>query len=86
MTAGEARRRAVCALVGVLVLGSHGANATADGCAVVLKTPDGFLNLRKAPTTSSEVVAKLNRATCYTSTPRPARLVAICRFTLNPRH
>jgi Bacterial SH3 domain len=35
--------------------------ATEDGCAVVLKTPDGFLNLRKAPTAQSEVIAKLKQ-------------------------
>ena len=51
----------VYALAGMLVMVSQGANATADGCAVVLKTPDGFLNLRKAPTTSAEIVAKLKQ-------------------------
>jgi hypothetical protein len=37
------------------------AYATVDGpgCAVVLKTPDGFLNLRKAPAANAAVVAKL---------------------------
>lgn len=35
--------------------------ATEDACAVVLKTPDGFLNLRKAPTSQSEVITKLKR-------------------------
>jgi hypothetical protein len=34
---------------------------TTDGCAVVLKTPDGFLNMRKAPTMKSPVLAKLHR-------------------------
>jgi hypothetical protein len=47
------------ALLGVIVLAAPEALATADGCAVVLKTPDGFLNLRRTPTTGSEVVAKL---------------------------
>ncbi|WP_027583716.1 SH3 domain-containing protein [Bradyrhizobium sp. Ai1a-2] len=32
------------------------AYATIDGCAVVLPTPDGFLNLREAPTANSGVV------------------------------
>src|SRR5262249_27439350 len=35
------------------------ADATADGCAVVMRTPDGFLNLRKLPTADSAVVARL---------------------------
>jgi hypothetical protein len=62
------------ALAGALVLGSHAASATADGCAVVLKTPDEFLNLRKAPMMGANVVAKLrpgdqlyiSSATCET--------------------
>jgi hypothetical protein len=33
--------------------------AYADGCAVVLKTPDGFLNLREAPMMGSKVIARL---------------------------
>jgi hypothetical protein len=35
------------------------ANAIADGCAVVLKTPDGFLNLRQGPATNFRIIAKL---------------------------
>jgi hypothetical protein len=38
-----APRRSAYALAGVLVMVSQSANATIDGCAVVLKTPDGFL-------------------------------------------
>jgi hypothetical protein len=42
------------------VLTGHGtANAYADGCAVVLKTRDGFLNLRKAPRMGSKIVGRL---------------------------
>ena len=39
----------------------HEARACADvpSCAVVTKTPDGFLNLRRAPTTRAPVVTKL---------------------------
>jgi hypothetical protein len=37
------------------------ANATLDGCAVVLKTPDGFLNMRNEPSMKSPVLAKLHR-------------------------
>ena len=35
--------------------------ATEIGCAVVLKTPDGFLNIREGPGTQFKVVGKLNR-------------------------
>jgi hypothetical protein len=35
--------------------------ATIDGCAVVLRTPDGFLNLREGPSVKTRVVAKLSR-------------------------
>ena len=49
------------AYVLMLVVAPQTANATADGCAVVLQTPDGFLNVRKAPTANAEIVAKLKR-------------------------
>ena len=51
------------AFVLMLVVAPQTANATADGCAVVLKTktPDGFLNVRKAPTANAEIVAKLKQ-------------------------
>jgi hypothetical protein len=36
-------------------------NATGpDNCAVVSKTPDGFLNVRKAPTMKSDIIAKIH--------------------------
>ena len=35
--------------VALITPSSKIANATADGCAVVLKTPDGFLSLRDGP-------------------------------------
>src|SRR4029077_20170472 len=44
--------------VAVIVL-AVSAHATADGCAVVLRTPDGFLSLRKLPTADSTAVARL---------------------------
>ncbi|UPK03075.1 SH3 domain-containing protein [Bradyrhizobium sp. 170] len=47
-----------CGLL-MLVMAPLTATATADGCAVVLKTPDGFLALRKAPTANAEIVARL---------------------------
>jgi hypothetical protein len=31
-----------------------------DDCAVVSKTPDGFLNVRKAPTMKSEIIVKIH--------------------------
>src|SRR5262249_23675088 len=38
--------------------GASGAHATADGCAVVLKTPDGFLNVRSQPTVKSRILKR----------------------------
>jgi hypothetical protein len=46
---------AAAALITVI----SGANATADGCAIVTRTPDGFLNLRELPTAPSAVVMRL---------------------------
>src|SRR5438105_4026726 len=52
-----------------LCLASIGANATEDGCAVVLKTPDGFLALREGPGNDFPVIAKLSPGTfLYTDT------------------
>jgi uncharacterized protein YraI len=42
-----------------LVLSIQNAESTADGCAVVLKTPDGFLNLRKGPGIQYPTIAQL---------------------------
>jgi hypothetical protein len=58
-----------------LALATTAAHATADGCAVVRKTPDGFLSLRQAPTAKALAIAKLkpgwhlsvDSATCETS-------------------
>jgi glutamine phosphoribosylpyrophosphate amidotransferase len=36
------------------------ANAMVNNCAVVLKTPDGFLNVRDAPGMKSTVIGRLN--------------------------
>jgi hypothetical protein len=38
---------------------SNAAHATGDFCAVVLKTPDGFLALREKPGRESKIIAKL---------------------------
>ena len=35
------------------------ANATVDGCAIVRKTPDGFLNIRKTPNAESIIIGIL---------------------------
>ena len=45
----------------VLALVGTNAHATADACAVVLKTPDGFLALREGPSTRFKIVHKLKR-------------------------
>ena len=51
---------------------TSGANAYADGCAVVLRTPDGFLNLRKAPKMGSKIVGRL----------KPGELITIAGETM----
>jgi hypothetical protein len=35
------------------------AHATEDGCAVVLRTPDGFLNVREKPNARSRILKRL---------------------------
>ncbi len=58
----------------IALLGCSAAFATADGCAVVLPTPDGFLALREAPSTRFKVLKRLrpgehllvDTATCAT--------------------
>jgi hypothetical protein len=43
-----------------LALSASAAHAVANGnCAIVLNTPDGFLNLRSAPMVGSDVIARL---------------------------
>jgi hypothetical protein len=51
--------RALLAGVAVLFLATGTAHATADGCAVVKRTPDGFLNMRSAPMMGAKIIAKL---------------------------
>jgi hypothetical protein len=43
----------------VLIVVSTAAHATEDFCAVVLKTPDGFLALREKPGAQAKMSAKL---------------------------
>jgi hypothetical protein len=55
-------RRAAGVLVVISIFGlARSVNATEDGCAVVLKTPDGFLNMRRAPTMKSDIVTQLKQ-------------------------
>jgi hypothetical protein len=47
-----------CVVLSVLCA-APGAHATADGCAVVKRTSDGFVNLRKDPSMRARIVARL---------------------------
>ena len=60
---GGARRSiSYCMLaVASITPSSKIAKATADGCAVVLKTPDGFLSLRDGPGMRFKVLEKLRQ-------------------------
>jgi len=42
-----------------LLLATGAAHATSDGCAVVLRTPDGFLNVRAEPNARSRILKRL---------------------------
>jgi hypothetical protein len=54
-------KKLLLAGVAVLFLATGTAHATGpDYCAVVSKTSDGFLNVRKAPTMKSEIIAKIH--------------------------
>jgi hypothetical protein len=56
------RRAATGVLVVISFFGlARSVNATEDGCAIVLKTPDGFLNMRRAPTMKSDIVTQLKQ-------------------------
>src|SRR5262245_35911337 len=48
-------------LIGIaaLFLATGAAHATLDGCAVVLRTSDGFLNVRAAPKMGARIIARL---------------------------
>lgn len=50
-------RRAITTLL--LLLVSTNVEATADGCASVIETPDGFLSLRAAPGPSFREISRL---------------------------
>jgi hypothetical protein len=51
--------RALAIAITALFLATGAAHATYTTCAVVLKTPDGFLNLREKPMMGSKVLARL---------------------------
>jgi hypothetical protein len=51
--------RAITVIVIALLLTTAPALATETGCAVVLKTPDGFLNMREGPGARFDVTARL---------------------------
>jgi hypothetical protein len=56
-------------------------NATGpDDCAVVLKTPDGFLNVRKAPAMKSEIIAKIHPGDLVYADAYECRFTADCEI------
>jgi hypothetical protein len=56
-------KKTILAGVAALFLATGAANATGpDNCAVVVKTRDGFLNVRAAPTMKSKIIARINPA------------------------
>src|SRR5262245_52358944 len=51
-------KKAILSGIAATFLATGTAHATADGCAVVLRTPDGFLNVRSAPTMKARIIAQ----------------------------
>jgi hypothetical protein len=61
--AGDNMKKALLTSVAVLFLATGTAHATGpDNCAVVVKTRDGFLNVRAAPTMKSKIIARISPA------------------------
>jgi hypothetical protein len=55
------KKQFLIGIITVLFLATGTAHATGpDNCAVVSKTPDGFLNVREAPTMKSKIIAKIH--------------------------
>src|SRR5947209_14623171 len=52
--------------IAALFLATGTAHAAYDECAVVLKTPDGFLAMREKPTIRSKITRKLHRGEILT--------------------
>jgi hypothetical protein len=55
----ESVKNAFLMSITALFLATGAAHATADGCSVVLRTPDGFLNLRTLPKMGTRIIARL---------------------------
>jgi len=51
--------KALLSGIAALFLATGAAHATLDGCAVVLRTPDGFLNVRAAPKMEARILKRL---------------------------
>jgi hypothetical protein len=56
---GREVKKLLLTSIAALFLATGAAHATADGCAVVLRTPDGFLNVRAAPKMGSRILKRL---------------------------
>jgi len=52
-------KKFLIALAMTVALVATQAHATADGCSVVLRTPDGFLNVRAKPNARSRILKRL---------------------------
>lgn len=48
-------------MTSLVIVSPQPVHATADGCAVVLKTPDGFLSVREGPGTRFRVLTEVHR-------------------------
>jgi hypothetical protein len=59
-------KKTLLAGIAVLFLATGTAHAAYDECAVVLKTPDGFLALREKPSARSKLLHKLHRGKILT--------------------
>ena len=65
-------KKLVLTAIAALLLATGAAHATSDGCAVVLRTPDGFLNLRAEPSMKARIVARLKPGEILYDDSRPS--------------
>jgi hypothetical protein len=78
--------------VAALFLATGAAHATEDFCAVVLKTPDGFLALREGPSTRFKMITKLHRGdflladTGGTLSPKWTHVIGVPRIDSGDAH